>query len=1048
MYFKNVSLPALTLLACLSALTQTCAENIPSDDFLVTEGFEVQLWATSPQLSNPTNFDIDAQGRIWVTEALNYRNFRNADLGLASDKGDKVVVLEDTDGDGRADSSHTFVQDKDLVAPLGIAVIGNRVVVSCAPNLIVYTDVNEDATFDPATDRKEILLTGFSGLDHDHSLHSVTVGPDGYWYFNTGNGGPHTVTDKDGWTLRAGSSYAGGSPHLKENYPGRKSDDGRIWVGGVALRMRPDGSGLEPIGHNFRNVYEESVSSYGDVFHADNDDPPACRTTWLMKYGNAGFSSSDGKRKWQLDQRPDQPTRIAEWRQEDPGILPAGDVYGFGAPTGVAYCENGCFDEIFPSGLLLVCESARGELLGYTPKLQGAGFSLDRMTFLKVRPGSSSSGMFRPSDVAVGPDGAIYISDWYDPGVGGHRMRDAEGSGSIYRIAPPMFQTNIPTLDLISTPGQIDAIKSPAVHVRALGFESLQNQGIAAQEAVLALSKSTQPFFAARAAWLLPGCGPAGLRRLQDMLEDDSAQLRLVAFRSLSQAASSPTTYPAVLDAWHTARKQACRDPSPAVRREVALSLRDEPFDESSLMISELAERYDGWDRWYLEALGTACEGNEQAAYDLLIGKQSEHPMLWDNRIAGLAWRLHPAQAVDALMCRAMEQGLPLPDRKKMVDAIAFIATKQAAEAMLAIAEKGPEDTRNVASWWGNHQMHNKWASFKLSRPFPKTSLAELQKTKTRQDWTFVPNGKPVFESSENPAIIDVELSDVNRLYLVVDSNERAMTDALWSSPMLETEQKTIDLTGSKWIAAFSNAPTTLFNNPNKPNHTPQQSKSSRPPLTGLPIIQTNKHGKSSFQVKGRAVIAFDISTLHAHRFTAHGMIPDSSDSDTSVQFSVYVDQSPAIRTPIQPTSLLHTKGNPTLGRSVFYSSRVGCAKCHSFAGYGGDIGPDLTSIAKKHSTEALYEDILAPHAAIATGFETMTILTTRGTVLSGLQVSAGNPVVLKDVDGTIHSVPREEIDDITASRNSLMPELGKLLTTEELASLIAFLQTEGVRNE
>ncbi|MCK4684825.1 MAG: hypothetical protein KAT44_07695, partial [Pirellulales bacterium] len=135
MYFKNVSVPALTLLACLSVLTQTCAENIPSDDFLVTEGFEVQLWATSPQLSNPTNFDIDAQGRIWVTEALNYRNFRKADLGLASDKGDKVVVLEDTDGDGRADSSHTFVQDKDLVAPLGIAVIGNRVVVSCAPNL-------------------------------------------------------------------------------------------------------------------------------------------------------------------------------------------------------------------------------------------------------------------------------------------------------------------------------------------------------------------------------------------------------------------------------------------------------------------------------------------------------------------------------------------------------------------------------------------------------------------------------------------------------------------------------------------------------------------------------------------------------------------------------------------------------------------------------------------------------------------------------------------------------------------------------------------------
>ncbi|MEO1991908.1 MAG: PVC-type heme-binding CxxCH protein, partial [Pirellulales bacterium] len=770
LYLDKAFLPSLITFVCLSVLGETCAEHIPTDEFIVTEGFEVQLWATSPQLSNPTNFDIDAQGRIWVTQALNYRNFRNADLGLASDAGDKVVVLEDSDGDGRADASHIFVQDKDLVAPLGIAVIGNRIVVSCAPNLIIYTDVNEDAVFDPSTDRKEIILTGFSGLDHDHSLHSVTVGPDGYWYFNTGNGGPHTVTDKDGWTLRAGSSYAGGSPHLKENYPGRKSDDGRIWVGGVALRMRPDGTGLEPIGHNFRNVYEESISSYGDVFHADNDDPPACRTTWLMKYGNAGFSSSDGKRKWQLDQRPDQPTRIAEWRQEDPGILPAGDVYGFGAPTGVVYCENGCFDELFPSGLLLVCESARGELLSYTPKAQGAGFSLERTTFLQIRPGSPSSGMFRPSDVAVGPDGAIYISDWYDSGVGGHRMRDTEGSGSIYRIAPPSFQSKIPTLDLTTTTGQINALKSPAVHVRALGFESLQNQGIAVQKAILALSKSTHPFFSARAAWLLPGCGQAGLRRLQEMLEDDAAQLRVAAFRSLGQAAIAPSVNASVLNAWHSAREQACTDPSPAVRREVALSLRDEPLEKSSVFISELAARFDGWDRWYLEALGIACEGKEEAAYDLLIGKRAENPLRWDNRIAALAWRLHPPRAVDALMRRAMQQTIPLHDRKKMVDAIAFIATKQAAEAMLTIAEKGPEDTRGIASWWGTHRMHNEWAPFKLSRPFPKPSSEEQHKTKTRQDWTFAPNGKPVLKTSDNPATIEVELSDAKRLYLVVDS--------------------------------------------------------------------------------------------------------------------------------------------------------------------------------------------------------------------------------------------------------------------------------------
>ena len=269
----------LTLLVLIVARDLN-ADHIPADEFDTANGFEVTVWATTPKLFNPTNFDIDADGRIWVAEAVNYRNFRNNGLGITNKEGDRVVVLQDTDGDGKADSSHTFVRDIDLVAPLGIAVFGNQVIVSCAPNLLIYTDVDGDTYFNKNVDKKEIFLTGFSGLDHDHSLHSVTVGPDGYWYFNTGNGGPHTVTDKSGWTLRAGSSYAGGSPHLKENFPGRKSDDGRVWVGGVAMRVRPDGTGLEPIGHNFRNVYEESLSSFGDVFQADNDDPPACRTSW------------------------------------------------------------------------------------------------------------------------------------------------------------------------------------------------------------------------------------------------------------------------------------------------------------------------------------------------------------------------------------------------------------------------------------------------------------------------------------------------------------------------------------------------------------------------------------------------------------------------------------------------------------------------------------------------------------------------------------------------------------------------------------------------
>src|SRR5690606_14415557 len=102
-------------------------------------------------------------------------------------------------------------------------------------------------------------LTGFGGKDHDHSLHAVTGGPDGQLYFNTGNAGPHHVTDKAGWTLRSGSIYTGGSPYNRENRGNQRSDDGKVWVGGLALRIRPDGTGLKVMGHNFRNSYEVTV---------------------------------------------------------------------------------------------------------------------------------------------------------------------------------------------------------------------------------------------------------------------------------------------------------------------------------------------------------------------------------------------------------------------------------------------------------------------------------------------------------------------------------------------------------------------------------------------------------------------------------------------------------------------------------------------------------------------------------------------------------------------------------------------------------------------
>src|SRR5687768_17132819 len=204
---RNALLPTLLIF-----LFAACEQNQTREGPLLflPDDLQAELWAESPMFYNPTNIDIDSKGRVWVTEAVNYRNYNNdSTKALHHEKGDRVVILEDTDGDGKADISKTFVQDKDLISPLGIAVIGNKVYVSCSPHFLVYTDIDGD----DHPDQKEILLTGFGGVDHDHSLHAIVGGTDGHLYFNTGNAGPHIVTDRSGWTLRSGSVYTGGSPY-------------------------------------------------------------------------------------------------------------------------------------------------------------------------------------------------------------------------------------------------------------------------------------------------------------------------------------------------------------------------------------------------------------------------------------------------------------------------------------------------------------------------------------------------------------------------------------------------------------------------------------------------------------------------------------------------------------------------------------------------------------------------------------------------------------------------------------------------------------------
>lgn len=696
--------------------------HVPEKLFSLPNDLEIKVWAKTPLFYNPVNMDIDSQGRIWIIEGMNY-----SPRSHLNKKGDRVMVISDSDDDGVADKSHVFVQEEHFQTAMGVAVIGNRVFVSQPPALIVYTDVDGDAVFDPKVDKREEFLTGFAGYDHGHGLHELFAGPDGQFYLTAGNYTSGEIKDMGGRSFRIGSFYG---IEDSQKYAGFTSDDGHVYVGGVACRVKSDGTGLNVVAHNMRNPVGLALDSYGNIFNNDNDDPPGCRTSWLQEYANLGFASDDGKRAWSLFRRPGQSRQSAHWRQLDPGIAPAGDIYGFGAPAGMGIYENGALPKKYRR-LVMSCETVRNAVLGYFPKVKGAGMEMKRFNFLTTNPDEEIIGgdvsrdenwekgvilnnWFRPSDVVVGPDGAIYVADWFDPRVGGHHFQDEKGYGTIYRIAPKGAKLSVPKIDLKTIDGQIAALKNPAVNVRYLGFAALVKSGDRAIPAVKKMLEDENPFLRARAIWVLPHSA-GGLPEVRKLLSSEDGQFRLTAIRALRRAEKLTLADIA----------QCADDESSAVRREAAISLRDISFDSSKEIILALARNYQGNDRNYLEALGTACEQKESQAF-LYLKNELVESGVWSDVFAEIIWRLHPKESVPDLLRRALNDKLNQRQRQRAMETLAFIPQKEAAEAMLEIALEGRVDLHAEANFWIKNRNAGVWRTYKIAEKLGSKKIEKI----------------------------------------------------------------------------------------------------------------------------------------------------------------------------------------------------------------------------------------------------------------------------------------------------------------------------------
>src|SRR4051812_43232428 len=254
----------------------------------VADGFQVKLFAAEPMLINPTSTDVDHRGRVWVAEAVNYRR-KNFGRPIIRKEGDRIQVLVDEKGEGKASKAVTFYQGPEIYGPLGVCVApyadgkGQRVFVCQSPDILVFEDKDGDLKADGPPQK---FLTGFQGFDHDHGVHGLNIGPDGKLYFTVGDAGVKNLQASDG----KGPKFTSNTTDIQK---------GTVW------RCDPDGTNLELIAHNFRNNYECCVNSFGEVWLSDNDDDgnQQTRICFVMPGGNYGYGPrGKGESHWHEEQ--------------------------------------------------------------------------------------------------------------------------------------------------------------------------------------------------------------------------------------------------------------------------------------------------------------------------------------------------------------------------------------------------------------------------------------------------------------------------------------------------------------------------------------------------------------------------------------------------------------------------------------------------------------------------------------------------------------------------------------------------------------------------
>jgi len=951
------------------------AKPLPLPELELEPGFEISVWAENPLLAKPIQMNFDAQGRLWVASSSVYPQISP---GQVAD--DKILILEDTTGAGKADKSTVFADG--LLIPTGVEPGDGGVYVGQSTKLLHLKDTDGDGK----ADQTRIVLSGFGTEDTHHILHTLRWGYDGQLFMNQ-------------------SIYI--HSHLE-------TPNGVVRLNsGGTLGLRPPTMELEIFMKGLINPWGHQFDEFGQSFATDGAGGAPPNGIFYVLPGGM-YSTYAGAR------------RIL-------GSVSAGNYPKF---CGLEIIRS----EHFPKewqGNMITCDFRANRIVRFGIEEQDSAYVTREMPDL-IRTTNVS---FRPIDVKLGPDGALYIADWSNPIIqhGEVDFRDPRRDhehGRIWRLTAkgrPLVKK--PNLVSASDTELFEQLLSPNAFNREKAKRVLTERGT---NILTDLSqwraKQTSEKALLEALWMYQAIDVVEPALLEQMLEAKDGHIRAAATRVLGywqNRLKMPFDLLArrVADDFPRVRLEALRAlaRTPSARAaDLALSVLNKPMDTFLdyavwLTINELAQPWIA----AVESGAWKPDGREK---QLEFALKSIEPALAQNLLSKLlAGKTIPRDGSGGTIELIGQAGGPVELRllldqfTKGMDESAAVRALSALEQAARLRNTKPAGDLEAV---GKHpyssgqvqaaalRVIGTWKLSSYTKDLLAIAANKTQSAPLREAAFFALREIGGAETQAGLRVLIANADDeptrrqavlafagINlrgALPLIVDVMSKADKEdeaiALWRS--------FLSLKGA--APAIARAL----------------------PKTGLPEVAA-KAGLRVAREGGRSEPDLIIALARA------AGLSDQTQNLTDAELA-------QIAAKVK-------NGDPVRGETVYRRKELGCMVCHAIGGAGGRVGPDLTSIGASAQVDYLVESVLAPNKKVKESYHSIQVTTKDGEELSGIPVrETAQELVLRDTTNKEISIPIKNIETRKIG-GSLMPAgLVDFLTEGERLDLFRFLSELG----